>query len=77
MNTIELKKILISKISEIDDNSFLEALNTILDHKTSEAEKNEYKQYNFDLLKAEEDIENGKTYSHEEVKEKVALWKKR
>ena len=28
-------------------------------------------------LKSEEDIENGRTYSHEEVKEKVALWKKR
>ncbi|MFY0481536.1 hypothetical protein ACI6PS_02940 [Flavobacterium sp. PLA-1-15] len=76
MNTLELKKILITKISEIEDNAFLEALNTILDHKSSDAEK-DYKQYNFDLLKAEEDIENGRIYSHDAIKEKIALWKKR
>lgn len=77
MDTVELKKILISKISEIDDNAFLEALHTILDSKSSNIEKTDYKQYNFDLLKAEEDIENGRLYSHNQIKEKVALWKKR
>lgn len=76
MDTIELKKILISKISEIDDNAFLEALHIILDRKSSDIEKI-YKQYNFDLLKAEEDIENERLYSHNQIKEKVALWKKR
>ena len=76
MNTLELKKILITKISEIEDKAFLEALNTILDHMSSDAEK-EYKQYNFDLLKAEEDIQNGRVYSHDAIKEKIALWKKR
>lgn len=77
MDTVELKKILISKISEIDDNAFLEALHTILDCKSSNIEGTDYKQYNFDLLKAEEDIENGRLYSHNQIKEKVALWKKR
>ncbi|RZK10687.1 MAG: hypothetical protein EOO46_09780 [Flavobacterium sp.] len=67
---------MITKISEIEDKAFLEALNTILDHMSSDAEK-EYKQYNFDLLKAEEDIQNGRVYSHDAIKEKIALWKKR
>jgi hypothetical protein len=34
MSTIELKKILISKIAEIDDELFLSAINTILDSKS-------------------------------------------
>jgi|GEM_PF-2056497 len=77
MDTVELKKILISKISEIEDNAFLEALHTILNRKSSDIEKKDYKHYNLDLLKAEEDIENGRLYSHNQIKEKVALWKKR
>ena len=32
--------------------------------------------YNRDLLKSEEDIRNLKLYSHEQIKQKVALWKK-
>jgi hypothetical protein len=34
MSTIELKNLLISKISEIDDEVFLSAINTILDSKS-------------------------------------------
>lgn len=34
MTTIELKKVLIQRIAEIDDESFLEAIKTILDSKT-------------------------------------------
>ena len=34
MTTIELKKQLIHRISEIDDESFLQAIKTILDSKT-------------------------------------------
>lgn len=34
MSTIELKKLLISKIAEIDDEVFLSAINTILDSKS-------------------------------------------
>lgn len=34
MNTIELKKILISKINEINDEAYLKAINTILDSKS-------------------------------------------
>ena len=34
MSTIELKNIVISKISEINDEAFLSAINTILDSKS-------------------------------------------
>jgi hypothetical protein len=77
MNTVELKNILISKISEIDDDAFLQALKTILDSRSSSSNKNYLEEYNNDLLKAEEDIESGKLYSHDQVKERIKEWKKR
>ncbi len=40
MGAIELKNILISKISEIDDEVFLSAINTILDSKSKSIEGN-------------------------------------
>ena len=46
MSTIELKKIVISKISEINDDAFLLAINTILDSKSESIED-----YNLDLKK--------------------------
>lgn len=72
MSTIELKNILISKISEIDDEVFLSAINTILDSKSESIES-----YNQDLQKSENDIANGNVFSHNQVLEKIAEWKKR
>lgn len=46
MNTPELKNILISKISQIDDEAFLSAINTILDSKSNSIES-----YDSDLHK--------------------------
>ena len=46
MSTIELKKILKSKIDEIDDEAFLSAINTILETKS-----NSSKNYKQDLQK--------------------------
>ena len=46
MSTIELKKLLISKIDVIDDEAFLSAINTILDSKSNSIES-----YNHDLQK--------------------------
>ena len=72
MSTIDLKNLLISKISEIDDEVFLSAINTILDSKSESIES-----YNKDLQKSENDIINGNTFSHNQVLEKIAEWKKR
>ncbi len=72
MSTIELKKIVISKISEINDDAFLLAINTILDSKSESMED-----YNLDLKKSENDIANGNVTTHNQVLEKIAQWKKR
>jgi hypothetical protein len=72
MSTIELKKILISKIAEIDDEAFLSAINTILDVKSENLIN-----YNEDLKRSENDIINGNVSSHNQVLEKIVEWKKR
>ena len=72
MSTIELKNIVISKISEINDEAFLSALNTILDGKSESIED-----YNSDLMKSENDIANGNVSTHKQVLEKITQSKKR
>lgn len=72
MSTTELKELLKSKISEIDDVNYLNALNTILDTNSEILES-----YNLDLKKSEKDISDGKVYTQDQVAEKIAQWKKR
>lgn len=72
MSVLELKNILISKISEIDDEAFLSAINIILDSKSETIES-----YNLDLQNSENDIINGNVFTHNQVLEKIAEWKKR
>jgi hypothetical protein len=76
MNTLELKNILISEIEKINDDTFLSALKTILDSRKSSPE-NYSERYNEDLKVAEEDIQSGNFYSHNEVMDKIEQWKKK
>ena len=69
MNTAELKNILTSKIAQIDDQSFLEALNN------KATNYGNLEEYNNELLKAEEDIKMGNLYSEEKIKQKIEAWK--
>jgi len=62
MNALELKNILISQISKIDDESFLSALKTILDSR-NEKSINYLEEYNHELFLAEEDIKKEQLFS--------------
>ena len=66
MSTVELQNLLISKISQIDDEVFLKAINTVLDNGSENIEN-----YNLDLQKSEEDIINGNVFTHNQVLEKI------
>lgn len=66
MSAVELQNLLISKISEIDDEAFLTAINTVLNEKSENIEN-----YNLDLQKSEEDIINGNVFTHNQVLEKI------
>jgi hypothetical protein len=76
MKTVELKNILISHINQIEDEIFLNALKTIIESK-SKAQNDYLEEYNNELLLAEEEIEKGNFFSHQEVKGKMEQWKKK
>ena len=76
MNTSELKNALFNQISKIEDETFLAALKTILDHNSGQSSVY-LEEYNNDLLFAEEEIEKGDSYSHTQVSDKIEEWKKK
>lgn len=75
MSTIELKNIVISKISEINDEAFLSAINTILDSKSesililSDDQKSSIK-------KSQKEYLEGNYCSNDSVNEEMEKWLK-
>ncbi len=72
MSTIELKELIVSRISQIDDETILNAISKLLEDKSENL-----KNYNLELDKSEKDIISGNTYSHNQVLERISEWKKR
>jgi hypothetical protein len=74
MSTVELRHIISERLSQIDDESFLCALKTIVESKISGGV---YKlsQYEKDrIYLAREELKNGQTISHENVQKEIAQW---
>ena len=76
MTTIELKNILIHKIAAINDESFLNAIKTIVDsksetiiYKTSEEQKAQ-------IQEGIAQIENGEYYTNDQVESEIDQWLK-
>jgi hypothetical protein len=76
MNTIELRKELINRISHIEDVDFLNAIKTILDYKKAEQFIYLTKQDEEELLRASEDGNAGHYTLHSEMDKKVEEWLK-
>jgi len=77
MTAIELKKILIRRISEIEDISFLKAINTILDSRTknetltlTEGQRNE-------IIASKKDTDQGIFIEHADFDKEITEWQKR
>jgi len=77
MNTVELKSLIISRIQNINDKTFLNALKAL----TNKMEKTEiYKLNSFEkekILKARENIKKGEVYTNEEVFKEIDEWLKK
>jgi hypothetical protein len=74
MTTIELKKVLIHRITEINDISFLKALKTILDSKTdSEIITLTVEQRN-EIIASRKELEQGLFIEHELLDKKISGW---
>ena len=74
MTTTELKKVLINRITEINDISFLKALETILESKTeTEVLALTIEQRN-EIIASRKEIEQGLFIEHELLDKKVSGW---
>ena len=74
MTAIELKTLLIHKISEINDISFLKALKIILDSKT-ETETIQLTQEQLDeIIASKKEIEQGSFIENGALEKEVKLW---
>jgi predicted transcriptional regulator len=75
MTTIELKKQLIERISEIDDESFLQAIKTILDSKTQSQVITLTKAQRQEIDESKKQVEAGEFIGQDELDQKFDQWK--
>jgi predicted transcriptional regulator len=74
MTAIELKTILIHRISEINDISFLKAIKTILDSKTDIGVMKLTDQQLEDIVASKKEIEQGLYVENDEMEKDVIKW---
>lgn len=74
MTSIELKQHLIQKISEIDDEVFLNAIKTILDAKSPSRVLHFSQEQLIDIQASKEEIEQGNYLEQDEMDKKFNKW---
>ena len=76
MTKIELQNLLIHRISEIDDISFLEAIKTILDSKSEGAVLPLTVEQRDEILASKKEIEQGLSIENTVLEDEIAGWLK-
>ena len=74
MTTIELKKQLIHRISEIEDANFLKALKTILDSKLNERILNLTAEQRDEIIASREDVKKGLVIDNALLDKEIKAW---
>ncbi|GAO27907.1 hypothetical protein JCM15548_14778 [Geofilum rubicundum JCM 15548] len=74
MTAIELKKLLIHRISEINDESFLRAINTILDAKTQSQVLNLTDGQRSEIVESKRQFEKGLFIEQTEMDKEFNRW---
>ena len=74
MTMIELKNVLIHRIAEINDISFLKAIKTILDSKTETKVLSLTPEQRAEIMASKKEIEQGLFISHEQLEKEVSEW---
>jgi hypothetical protein len=74
MTTIELKKQLIHRISEIEDANFLKALKTILDSKLNEGTLNLTDEQRDEIIASREDVQKGLVIDNALLDKEIKAW---
>ena len=74
MTTIELKKQLIHRISEIEDANFLKALKTILDSKLNKGVLNLTAEQKDEIIESREDVKKGLVIDNALLDKEIKAW---
>ena len=74
MTAIELKNILIHRIAEIEDVSFLKAINTILDSKTNNEILTLSNAQRDEIIASKKEIEQGLFIEHDSLDKEIKGW---
>jgi predicted transcriptional regulator len=74
MTAIELKTVLIRRISEINDVSFLKAIKTILDSKTDKEILTLNAKQKEEIIASQKEIEEGLFIEHDKLNKEVSTW---
>ncbi len=74
MTTIQIKKAVIKKISEIEDKSFLEAINTILDLKTETKVLHLSKEIRDEIIASRVEIQQGQFVKNDVLEKELDEW---
>ena len=74
MSNTELRNIIINHLSQIEDQSFLNALKTIIESKVHEDIYELNDQQKSRLKKARKDIKDGNTISHDDLQKEIDQW---
>lgn len=74
MTAIELKKLLVHRIAEINDESFLNAIKTILDSKSQSQILMLTKEQRIDIIESKKQIEQGLFIEQEEMDKEFTKW---
>ncbi len=74
MSTVELRHIISEHLMQIEDESFLSAIRTIIESKISSGiyKLSEYEKERIYI--AREELKNGQTISHENVQREIEQW---
>ena len=74
MSTIELKSVLIQRISEIEDKSFLEAIKTILDAKAESKTLFLTPEITNEIMASKREIEKGLNIKNHLLEKEIEEW---
>lgn len=74
MTTVELKKLLIQRIAEINDVSFLKAVKTILESKTNTEILLLTPEQKKEIMESKKNIEQGLFIDNDSLDKEVAKW---
>lgn len=74
MTTVQLKKILINRINEIDDVAFLNEIKSILDSKSREKVLKLTPEQRAEISESKKEIEKGCFIEQSELDKEIAKW---